>query len=232
MSYLKPEATAAAYSTDDYKAPLVAFWQRGAGRVAAVSFPLGGDYSQRVRAWDHYGDFTQTLTRWLSGEKLPPGLGLKTHLDGTELRMDLYYDETWEARLAAAPPRLMMAEQASLQPTEITWQRLAPGHYSAVTELAPDRWVRGAIQVEKYTLPFGPIVAGSGVEWTFDRARLLELQSVASATGGVERIDLAKIWQAPRRAEFYDPRAVILALLLATFVADALATRIGWRVRV
>lgn len=229
LSYLKPDATAAAFSGDDYKAPLVAFWQRGAGRVAAVSFPLGGDFSQRARAWDHYADFAQTLARWLAGEQLPPGLGLKTRLDGTELRIDLYYDERWEQRLAAAPPRLMLADQASLEPRELVWQRLAPGHFSAVTELEPERWVRGAVQVEKFTLPFGPLVAGSNLEWTFDRARLLELQSVSRATGGMERLDLTKIWQAPRRAEYYDPRNILLALLLGIFVLDALATRMGWR---
>jgi len=229
LSYLKSGATAAAFSADDYKAPLVAFWQRGAGRVAAVSFPLGGDYSQRVRAWDHYADFAQTLARWLAGEQLPPGLALKTHLDGTELRMDLYYDESWEPRLAAAPPRLVMADQASLTPREVTWERQAPGHFSATTELEPDVWVRGAIQVENFTMPFGPVVAGNNLEWTFDRARLLELQSVARATGGVERLDLTKIWDAPRRAEFYDPRNILLALLLGMFVLDALAARIGWK---
>ena len=43
LSYLRDDATAAAYTRDDYEAPLVAFWNRGGGRVAAVSFPLGGD---------------------------------------------------------------------------------------------------------------------------------------------------------------------------------------------
>jgi hypothetical protein len=229
LSYLKPEATAAAFSGDDSKAPLVAFWQRGAGRVAAVSFPLGGDYSQRARGWEHYADFTQTLARWLSGQELPPGLGLQTHLDGTELRIDLYYDKSWEERLSATPPRLVLADQASLEPHELVWQRLAPGHFSAVTELEPERWVRGAIQVENFTMPFGPLVAGSNLEWTFDPARLLELQSAARATGGVERLDLTKIWQAPRRAEFYDLRNALLGLLLGVFVLDALGTRLGWR---
>ncbi len=227
LSYLKPEASIAALSADDYKAPLLAYWQRGAGRVAAVSFPLGGDFSQRVRAWPQYADFTQTLARWLSGEQLPPGLGLKTRLDGTELRMDLYYDQSWEQRLDAAPPRLLLADQSSLTPRELLWQRQAPGHYSATTELEPERWVRGAIQVENYTIPFGPVEAGSNLEWNFDPARILELKSVARATGGVERLDLAKIWDAPRRPEFYDPRNILLTLLLTAFLLDALTVRLG-----
>ncbi len=229
LSYLKPDASGAALSGDEYKAPLLAYWQRGAGRVAAVSFPLGGDFSQRIRAWPQYADFTQTLARWLSGEQLPPGLGLKTHLDGTELRIDLFYDQSWEQRLDAAPPRLLLAEQGSKAPREITWQRQAPGHFSATTELEPERWVRGAIQVENFAIPFGPVEAGSNLEWDMDPARILELKSVARATGGVERLDLAQIWDAPRRAEFYDPRNILLTLLLAVFVLDALAVRLGWK---
>jgi len=158
---------------------------------------------------------------------LPPGLGVKTRLDGAELHIDLFYDQSWEDKFAAAPPRLVLADQASLAPREVVWQRLAPGHFATFTELPVDTWVRGAIQAGDYTIPFGPMVAGSSLEWNFDPARLLELQSVARATGGVERIDLAGIWQAPRRAEFYDPRNILLALLLAVFVLDALATRLG-----
>ncbi len=228
LSYLKPEATAAAFSADEYKAPLVAFWQRGAGRVAAVSFPLGGDFSQRVRAWPRYGDFAQTLGRWLAGDQLPPGIGLRTHLDGTALRLDLFYDQTWEQKLAQIAPRIVLGDGATAQTRELVWERIAPGHFSASTQLDPERWMRGAVQVGNYTLPFGPVVAGSNAEWTFDRARLLELEAIARASGGTERIDLTKIWQAPRRSEFRDLRPWLLIALLVVFVADALLTRLGW----
>lgn len=229
LSYLKPEATAAAFSTDEYKAPLVAFWQRGAGRVAAVSFPLGGEFSQRARAWEHYGDFAQTLGRWLAGEQLPPGLGLRTRLDGMELRLDLFYDTSWEQKLAHAAPRIVLGDGTAGTTRELVWERLEPGHFAATARLDPDRWVRGAVQVEKFTLPFGPVVAGSNAEWSFDRARLLELESVARASGGTERVDLAKIWLAPRRPAFRDLRPWLLVALLVLFVADALFARLGWR---
>src|ERR1043166_4419606 len=82
LSYLKDSATAALITTDEYAAPLVAMWQRGAGRAAAVSFPLGGEFSTRIRAWPGYGDFVQTLARWLAGEDAPVGLALRTDVDG------------------------------------------------------------------------------------------------------------------------------------------------------
>ena len=229
LSYLKPDATAAAYSADEYAAPLLAFWQRGPGRAAAVSFPLGGDYSARVRAWGQYGDFLQTLTRWLMGDELPPGLALRPRVDGTDLQLDLFYDNSWEERLAANAPGILLADGATGQPHPVVWEHLEPGHFKAVTSLPPGQWVRGAVQLGKFALPFGPIAAGVNPEWTFDHARVTELQSVARLSGGGERTNLSKIWQAPRREEFHDLRAPLLILFLLSFLADAIATRLGWQ---
>ena len=228
LSYLKPEATAAAFSGDEYQAPLVAYWQRGAGRVGAVSFPLGGEFSDRVRSWERYGDFVQTLARWLAGEQLPPGIGLRTRLQGTELQVDLLYDESWEEKLTQSAPRVVLGEGDSARTRELVWQRLAPGHYTTVAPLPPEQWVRGAVQVERFTLPFGPLVVGSNAEWQFDRARVAELEAVAKASGGTERIDLAKVWQAPRRSAFRDLRPWMLTGFLLLFLLDAFLTRRGW----
>ena len=229
LSYLKPDATAAAYSVDEYAAPLLAFWQRGLGRTAAVSFPLGGDYSARVRAWPQYGDFLQTLTRWLMGDELPPGLALRPKVDGTDLQLDLFYDQSWEERLAANPPGIVLADGATGQPRPVVWEHLEPGHFKAVTTLPPGQWVRGAAQLGKFAVPFGPITAGINPEWTFDHARITELQNVARLSGGGERTDLSKVWTAPRKAEFRDLRSPLLLVFLLTFLTDTLATRLGWQ---
>src|SRR5207248_600131 len=63
----------------------------------------------------------------------------------------------------------------------------------------------------------------------FDRARLTELQTVSRLSGGVERLDLSKIWEAPRRSEFRDMRPWLLVAFLVVFLADALLTRLGGR---
>jgi hypothetical protein len=231
LSYLKPDATGAAFSGDEYAAPLIAFWQRGAGRSAVVSFPLGGDFSQRVRDWPGYGDFTQTLGRWLMGDELPPGLGLRTRVDGSELRLDLLYDAGWEDRLTQNAPQVVVGEGPAGESKTLVWQRIEPGHYTAAMPLEPGRVVRGAVQAGKFTVPFGPIISGTNPEWMLDRERRSELQAVSQASGGVERVDLAKIWKAPRREEFSDLRPWLITALLLVFVADALLTRLGWKVR-
>ncbi len=227
LSYLKPQATAAALSTDEYKAPLVSWWQRGAGRVAAVSFPMGGDFSAKVRGWPQYGDFAQTLARWLSSEELPPGLGLQTRLDGTQLRLDLFHDASWQKAFADTPPRIVLGEGAAGRARELTWEREEPGHYSATAALQPEVWVRGAIQAGPHTLPFGPIVAGSSVEWTSDPARLQELQALSRGSGGQERLDLSTVWETPRRQEFRGLRPHLLIALLVLFLTETLLTRLG-----
>jgi uncharacterized membrane protein len=234
LSYLKPHATAALFSKDEYQAPLVAFWQRGLGRAAAVSFPLGGDFSQHVRAWSDYGNFNRTLVRWLLGPDMPPGLGLRTRMEGTELEISLLYDTALEEKISQSPPRLQIETQNENGPSTIsspTWQRIAPGRYEVGVHLPADRYLRGAVQVGPLVLPFGPIVAGSNPEWTRDPRRLEELEALSHATGGEQRVDLSSIWHAPRASGTTPLRDDVLVLLLLVMLAEFLQTRLGWKFR-
>ncbi len=230
LSYRRDWASQGLISQDEFAAPLVAWGQRGSGRTAAVGFPLGGDYSERVRAWPKYGDFTQTLVRWLMGQALPPGLGLRTELKGTELALDLRYDEgPWTETFAAQAPRILLAQGARAEPgLELTWQRMAPGHYRATMELEEGVVVRGGIQAGTHVIPFGPRAAGTNAEWTFDPARQEELRQTAAASGGRELLDLAAAWQSPPLPQFRDLRPWILPLLVLLLLAEALITRLGW----
>lgn len=227
LSYLRPEATAACLSGDDYQAPLVAFWRRGLGRTAAVSFPLGGEYSEATRAWTGLGDFLQTLARWLMGDDLPPGIGLRTRLEGTALTLDLLYDNRWEEDVSRRPPGILLA-YGDREPASFVWERLAPGHYHTAVSLDARSTVRGAVQVGDAALPFGPVTAGVDAEWTFDRARLQELRTLAEQTGGGERLDLATIWDAPRRPAYRDLRPWLYSSLLLLILGEALVSRTGW----
>ncbi len=232
LSYARPGATTSLLSTDEYASPLVATWQRGVGRVGAVSFPLGGPYSDKVRAWAGYGDFVQTLSRWLAGEDAPPGLALRTDLDGERLTLDLLYDETWNARIAQTPPVATLAESGgastavNLRP--LIWEKIEPGLFRAAVELAPGRMARGAVHVGSVALPFGPLAVAGSAEWSFDRTRLAELRQLSTHSGGQERLDLAQIWRAPRPMTWRSVRAWALVLWAVLFIADAAFTRLGF----
>ena len=69
--------------------------------------------------------------------------------------------------------------------------------------------------------------AGSGAEWAFDPAQPAALKAVARASGGVERLELTGIWNAPRPPQYGDVRQWILPALLLLFLIEALRTRLG-----
>lgn len=229
LNYVKKEASTALLSDDDYDAPLVAFFQRGLGRIAALSFPVVGDFSSRVRSWAGYGDFLQTLVRWIRGSEIPAGIQLKTEVHGNTLQANFYYDQTWEKQIALSPPRLVLSTLGSEDLREPLWERVKPGHFQTSLVLNSGEVVRGAVQLGSQTLPFGPIGIGKNAEWAFDRRRLIELQELARTSGGEERVDLERIWDAPRRADIYSLRIPLLIALLCLFILEALLNRLNFQ---
>lgn len=227
LSYLKPGASQAAISSDEYAAPLLAFWQRGAGRVSAVSFPLGGEYSSAARAWPKYGDLAQSLARWLMGEQMPDGIGVRSRVEGSRLITELFHEPEWNERIAADPPRLVLAAESTGKTREVPWERIAPGQFRAELDLEADAAVRGAVRVGKTSLPFGPLNAAINPEWSLDKARLDELIAVSSRSGGVQRVDLSDVWKAPRAEAFRDLQRWLLIALLLAVLMEAWRTRIG-----
>jgi len=228
LSYLRDGATASLVTTDEYEAPLVASWARGAGRVAAVAFPLGGDHSALARGWAGYGDFAQTLTRWLAGEDAPPGLGLRTAVEGERLTLDLFYDESWAARIAqSAPVAAIAATGPGAKTKQLVWEKIEPGRFRATVPLEPGQFVRGVARVGGAPLAFGPLATGGVAEWSFDPARPAELRELSARSGGRERIDLGAVWQAPRVTHPRPLRGWLLAAVLVLLVADAALTRLG-----
>lgn len=228
LSYLRPGASVAALTADEKDpAPLVAFWQREGGRVATVAFPLGGDFSAKVRAWGGYGDFLQTLTRWCMGDATPSGIALRATVEGTELAAELFFDESWEAKLAAEPPRLIISGIGPSSREELVWRRMEPGLFRASKALRPGESVRGVVQVGKAFLPFGPLEAAAGVEWEVNPQRPQELASVSRLSGGSERGDLTTVWSAPRPENYFPLQPWLLGGVLGLFLLDALMVRLG-----
>ena len=230
LSYAREDATVSLVSTDEYLAPLVAHGRRGLGRSAAVSFPLGGEYSETARNWPGYGDFLQTLGRFLMGEDTPPGIALRHRLDGTRLTLDLLYDtQLWGQKLSAMPPKVRLQDDTGGATMDIPWRRIAPGHFSLTRDLDEGSIVRGAVQVGGNALPFGPLSVGSSVEWAFEPERLTELRAVTNQTGGRELLDISKAWLRPPFVAETSLRLPLgIALILLT-LAEALLTRTEWK---
>ena len=231
LSYSRPGASVAAITTDEYAAPLVAAIRRGLGRTAAISFPMAGDGSAQIRNWPGYNGFARTLGRWLIGDPVPPGIGLIHRVEGNRLTLDLHYDPVrWNTDIAATPPRLLVrGGQETREACEISWARLAPGHFSAAFDLRENDLLRGVVQIGNHAVPFGPLSVPLSAEWAFDPARLAELRLASRHTGGVERTDLSAAWDRPPVTQHGDLRIPLAALALLLILFDAFATKTGFR---
>jgi uncharacterized membrane protein len=231
LSYSRPGATVAALSTDEYAAPLVAAIRRGLGRSAAISFPMAGESSAQVRTWPGFNGFSRTLGRWLIGDPVPPGIGLIHRIDGTRLTLDLHYDSArWGREIATTPPKLLVrGGRENPEPSEISWARLAPGHFSAAFDLRENDQLRGVVQIGNHTLPFGPLAVPLSAEWAFDPARLADLRLASRRTGGVERTDLSTAWDRPPVLQHADLRLPLALLALLLILFDAFTTKTGFR---
>jgi hypothetical protein len=230
LSYAREDATVSLVTTDEYLAPLVAHARRGLGRSAAISFPLGGEYSDTARNWPGYGDFLQTTGRFLMGQDTPPGIALRHRLDGTRLTLDLLYDTaTWSQKLSASPPKIRLQDDSGGPAMDLSWRRIAPGHFSLTRDLDEGSIVRGAVQVGENALPFGPISVGSSVEWAFEPERLAELRAVSSQTKGRELLDLSKAWLRPPFIAETTLRLPLGIAMVFLVLVDALLTRTDWK---
>ena len=195
-----------------------------------MAFPLGGERSEQARGWQGYGALAGTLGRWLVGPGTPEGLGLRTTVEGSSLRAELFFDASWTERVAAAAPRLLVSRGEGGAAETVTWEREAPGHFVARDDVAGDEALRLAVVVGDTALAAGPIDVGVDPEWSFDRRRREDLRATSRSSGGEERVDLAEVWKAPRVRAWRGLGRPLLGLLLALLLAEALQTQTGWRV--
>ncbi|MGB0744592.1 MAG: VWA domain-containing protein [Opitutales bacterium] len=225
LSYLKEGAIAAAFSGDEYNAPLVAYKRFGAGRSAAVTFPLVGPASGSVRGWNQAADLAQTLTRWVVGEAMPEGIGMRTQMDGSLMKLELFYDDSHSELFAENAPRVRMTHTDAKEPEDLIWRRIQPGHLMAETQLDYGKTYKGAVQLGDLVLPFGPIVTNHNEEWLRRPERLSELAAMARITGGGQVAQLEDLWESGRVRRYASLRSIVLILLLVTCLAEFLWSR-------
>jgi uncharacterized membrane protein len=105
LCYLRPGATAGAITLDEYAAPVLAFWQRGLGRSAALTAQVGGAHGGSLVAWPKFPEFAVTLARWLAGNEPPTDFFATTRREGREAVITVEVDPN--AALAPDTSRLV-----------------------------------------------------------------------------------------------------------------------------
>jgi Mg-chelatase subunit ChlD len=231
LTYLRPGATMGAVTADSYRAPVLAFWHRGLGRVAALTAQVDGKYAGRVNAWKDFHGFSVGLGRWLLGGSPPSGVQATIDRRGGEaiVRVEL---DPGRARTAAGdvraatativPPGARIGEAPQRLP--LSWvgedvlEARFPLQRSGIYLGAVQLGTGDVLALPPLSLPYSPEFEprpdpGEG------RATLAEL---ARLTGGTERTTWDGVFAGAgvRDRQMRDLVAILTAILLAVHVLE------------
>ncbi len=236
LCYLRPTATLGAVTEDEYKAPVVAAWQVGTGRVLCYTGEADGKFAGPIAAWPDVGHYFTSLARWTAGQSgnLPRnmlltqevrnGVGLvQLHLD-PERKGEAFTSLPKLTVLTARPGEVPKAEKSTLRwagPDTLAAEVPLHGTETALATVE----VPGSdpVALPPVCLPYSPEFQPAEA----DRG-LPALERMARATGGKERVDLAGIWkELPRRSRMVPVGPWLLALAVVLLLLEVLERRTG-----
>lgn len=176
LTYARPDATVAVVTTDEYRAPVLAFAYRGLGRAAAYTGQVGGQFGASLAEWDAFAGFAAGLARWLLGTEEPGGLFASVERDGSDARftLELDVDAPIPARLGRLSANVLLpggeAREIEFERTSATTFEARTNIPRAGTALATVTLPDGtAFSLPPVSLPFSPEFERTGV----DPSRLL-----------------------------------------------------------
>jgi uncharacterized membrane protein len=236
LCYLRPDANLAVVSTDEYKAPIVASWQAGLGRVLCYTGEADGRYTGPIAGWKNAGHFFTSLARWASGKS--QGLGRDVvatqELRGGACRIVLHLDP---ARESAPFSRLPEVTTLAARPGETAVPKKARMNWASADTLEAEIPITGGETVLTtisapgmgqttlapmclpYSPEFQPQKAGRGVA---------ELERLAKSTGGCERVNLADVWRdIPKRPQQIPLGPYLLLAAVLLFLLEVVQRRTG-----
>jgi Mg-chelatase subunit ChlD len=236
LCYLRPGANLAAVTLDEYKAPLVAAWQAGSGRVLCYTGEADGRHTGPIAGWKDVGEFFTSLARWTAGPtgELPGNMVLTQDVKNGAALVRLHLDPGRKAEpftglpgvtvLRATSGRKPRAEQVGLH-----WD--GADTLAAEVPLQGDETVVAAVDVPghgtvalppaclPYSPEFRPAEPGTG---------LAALERLARATGGKERVELPSIWaDFPRLPRLVEVGRWLLLAAVVVLLLEVLERRTG-----
>ncbi len=240
LCYLKSGALPSAISDDDYKAPIVASWQAGLGRVLCYTGQVDGKFTGPMAEWDRYTSMLASMGRWTAGrmETLPNNMMLTQQLDDGSCRIQLHLDPEREAASLDTLPLVTVLKQTpglGIVAEKLPMRWLEPEKLGVTVPLTGSETVQATVllvdqgDVKPFTLPpvclpyspeFRPAGPGKGRD---------ALKYLASATNGVERIELPGMWKdIPKVPRYFDISPWLLYVAICLLVAEIFQRRTGW----
>ncbi|MGB0583032.1 MAG: VWA domain-containing protein, partial [Limisphaerales bacterium] len=236
LTYLRQDANLPLLSEDEYKAPIVANWQAGSGRVLCYAGEADGEFAGPISQWEDIGDFYSTLVRWTAGEQqpLPDGMLLtqevrdgvnyvQLHLD-PEREKDPFQGQP-EARILHGIPGVTPRKKT----LSMDWKNA--DQLEVVIPVRGRETVLATIAIPglkpqslpPVCLPYSPEFAPAQA----NRGRAT-LENISATTGGRERIDLSAIWETLiAEAQYIDIAVWLIMAGLLAFLLEVFQRRTG-----
>jgi Mg-chelatase subunit ChlD len=238
LCYIRPDATLGAISRDEYKAPVVAYWQVGSGRVLCYTGEADGMNAGAFAGSPETGDFYTSLVRWAAGQSgsLTDGMAVTQDLRDGVNRVRLHLDPERKSEPFAGAPllrtlRARPGEPARVETVPLTWA--GPDTLAADILLEGEETALSAVQVPgqklqalaPVCLPYSPEYAPSPLGSGDDRGRQT-LERLARSTGGVERIELSGVWKdLPKRPRTFPLAPWLLLTAVLCVLLEVLERR-------
>ena len=235
----RPEDTLAAFTKDEYSAPVVANWQAGAGRVLCYTGEADGKYAGGFAKSPETGEFYTSLARWTAGQhgSLAEGMAVTQEVRNGVNRVRLHLDPDRKSDPFSGTPQMQSLRARSGEGPRIETIPLAwsgPDTLVAEVPLEGDETALSTVSIAgqkpqplapvclPYSPEYAPVSPGDG-----DRGRIA-LEKFARATGGSERIELAGIWMdLPKRPRSFPLAPYLLIAAIVFLLLEVLERRTG-----
>lgn len=236
LCYLKPTATQAVVTLDEYKAPVAANWQYGAGRVLAYTAQVDGQFTGPIAGWDKMGDYLTSLARWTAGESemLPDQMAARQEIRGGVCRISLYLDPERKTPMLRSKPyvsSLTGRDGSQAVATTIPFHWVNADKLEAEISIRSGFTLLNSIHIGEnkplilpavampYSPEFAPVEPGAGEK---------ALRSMSRATGGAELLDPAQVWELmPRLPRMIPLTPWIFVLGVTVLLLEILERRTG-----
>ncbi|QDU66804.1 vWA domain-containing protein [Engelhardtia mirabilis] len=223
LTYLQAEATAGAVTTDDYKAPVIAYAWYGLGRSLAYTGQVGGESGGAIVAWPGFQALFSSIVRWLVGMGEPEGVFADVERRGNEALVTVELDPEAELdtelarleanlRLPSGENRVVALERTGPRSFEARVPIDEAGVVVGTVSLGDDR----SLQLPVIGLPYSPEFE-RGPDPDVGRRRLARL---ADLSGGRVEPAAGELFEGPRSGTGRRPlrRPLLLAAILVLLI--------------
>ena len=221
LLFSRDKADVAIHTADEDQSPVLAFWQRGLGRVASLSLDPEGEFKDQP----DYAAIVMSTARWIAASDVAENYFVRTEYEGRDAIVSLEIPEAERSGMGTPVLRLLTPKGDTVT-APMTWER--QNVLSARVRLDEQGAHQGIIQAGGKNIRTGPVAIAISPEFLREDdpewGRRI-LRKMADTTGGREITDLRDLFKREKhtlaRRTIEAPLALALLLLFLADLADA-----------